>query len=75
VRCAKLTREWTICACLNIRQAILASQNTWRYTVLRLFLSFLQYPSDPPRSGEELRMFIRRWVGPALTRTVENTTN
>jgi hypothetical protein len=46
-----------------------------RYTVLWLFLSFLQYPSDPPRSDEELRMFIRRWVGPALTRTVENTTN
>jgi hypothetical protein len=43
--------------------------------VLRLFLSCLQYPSDPPRSGEELRMFIRRWVGPALTRTVENTTS
>ncbi len=34
--------------------------------LLRLFLSLLQYPSTPPRDQEEMKAFIRRWVGPAL---------
>lgn len=34
--------------------------------LMRLFLSFLQYPADPPRSEEELRALVRRWLGPAL---------
>jgi AcrR family transcriptional regulator len=35
--------------------------------VIRLLLSFLQYPTDPPRPDEELREYLRRWVVPALT--------
>lgn len=34
--------------------------------VMRLFLSFLQYPTDPPRSDDELRAFVRKWLGPAV---------
>ncbi|WP_410591449.1 TetR/AcrR family transcriptional regulator [Amycolatopsis sp. lyj-23] len=34
--------------------------------LMRLFLSFLQYPSTPPLSDDELRALVRRWVGPAL---------
>ena len=34
--------------------------------LMRLFVSFLQYPADPPRSEEELRVLVRRWLGPAL---------
>ena len=34
--------------------------------LMRLFVSFLQYPADPPRSEDELRVLIRRWLGPAL---------
>lgn len=34
--------------------------------LMRLFLSFLQYPADPPRSDDELRVLVRRWLGPAL---------
>ncbi len=32
--------------------------------VMRVWLSFLQYPTVPPRSDDELRAFIRRWVCP-----------
>lgn len=35
--------------------------------LMRLFVSFLQYPADPPRSADELRTLVRRWLGPALT--------
>lgn len=35
--------------------------------LMRLFMSFLQYPADPPRSTDELRALVRRWLGPALT--------
>jgi AcrR family transcriptional regulator len=35
--------------------------------LMRLFVSFLQYPADPPRSDDELRTLVRRWLGPALT--------
>lgn len=34
--------------------------------LMRLFVSFLQHPPDPPRSEDELRSLIRRWLGPAL---------
>ncbi len=34
--------------------------------LMRLFVSFLQSPADPPRSEDELRAFVRRWLGPAL---------
>jgi AcrR family transcriptional regulator len=34
--------------------------------LMRMFVSFLQYPVDPPRSEEELRALLRRWLGPAL---------
>jgi AcrR family transcriptional regulator len=31
-----------------------------------LFVSFLQSPVDPPRTEDELRALVRRWLGPAL---------
>lgn len=34
--------------------------------LMRLFMSFLQYPSAPDRTDDELRALVRRWVGPAL---------
>ncbi len=34
--------------------------------LMRLFVSFLQYPVEPPRSEDELRALVRRWLGPAL---------
>jgi AcrR family transcriptional regulator len=34
--------------------------------LMRLFISFLQYPSTPPLTDDELRALIRRWIGPAL---------
>lgn len=34
--------------------------------VMRVWLSFLQYPADPPRSDDDLRQFIRRWVCPPV---------
>jgi hypothetical protein len=34
--------------------------------LMRLFVSFLQYPAEPPRSADELRDVVRRWLGPAL---------
>ncbi len=33
---------------------------------MRLMVSFLQHPSVPPRSPDELRRFVRRWLQPAL---------
>ncbi|RSN24893.1 TetR family transcriptional regulator [Amycolatopsis sp. WAC 01416] len=35
--------------------------------LMRLFLSFLQYPSTPGHTDEQLRALVRRWIGPALT--------
>jgi AcrR family transcriptional regulator len=34
--------------------------------LMRLFLSFLQYPSTPPLTDDQLRALVRRWIGPAL---------
>jgi hypothetical protein len=34
--------------------------------LMRLFVSFLQYPPAPPRTEDELRALVRRWLGPAL---------
>ncbi|MGN2638768.1 TetR/AcrR family transcriptional regulator [Nocardia takedensis] len=34
--------------------------------LLRLFLSLLQYPTTPPRTEEQMKAFLRGWVGPAL---------
>ena len=34
--------------------------------LMRLFVSFLQYPADPPRPEDELRALVRRWLGLAL---------
>jgi AcrR family transcriptional regulator len=34
--------------------------------LMRLFVSLLQYPPDPPRSEDELRSLLHRWLGPAL---------
>ncbi len=34
--------------------------------LMRLFLSFLRYPSTPPLDDDQLRNLVRRWVGPAL---------
>lgn len=34
--------------------------------LMRLFVSFLQHPADPPRSDDDLRALVRRWLGPAL---------
>jgi len=36
--------------------------------LMRLFVSFLESPAEPPRSEDELRALVRRWLGPALQR-------
>jgi len=35
--------------------------------LLRIIQSMVIAPPDPPRSSTELRAFLRRWIGPALT--------
>ena len=37
--------------------------------LMRLFLSFLRYPSTPPLTDDQLRTLVRRWLGPALDGT------
>ena len=34
--------------------------------LMRLFLSFLQYPTLPGLTDDEMRALVRRWIGPAL---------
>jgi AcrR family transcriptional regulator len=34
--------------------------------LMRLFLSFLQYPSTPALTDDRLRTLVSRWIGPAL---------
>ncbi|RDH74793.1 TetR/AcrR family transcriptional regulator [Mycolicibacterium moriokaense] len=34
--------------------------------LLRIIQSMVIAPPDPPRTGEELRAYLRRWVGPAI---------
>ena len=36
--------------------------------LLRTLQSLVLDPGDPPRTGEELRAYLRRWVAPALRR-------
>ncbi len=35
--------------------------------MMRLMASFLQHPPTTPRTPDDLRAFVRRWLGPALT--------
>jgi AcrR family transcriptional regulator len=35
--------------------------------LLRIIQSMVVAPPDPPRSGPELRAYLHRWIGPALT--------
>lgn len=35
-------------------------------TMMRLMVSFLQHPPTTPRAPDEIRAFVRRWLGPAL---------
>ena len=35
--------------------------------IMRLMVSLLQHPPATPRSPDELRAFLRRWLGPVLT--------
>lgn len=35
--------------------------------LMRLFLSFLQHPSTPALTDDQLRTLVRRWLGPALS--------
>jgi AcrR family transcriptional regulator len=41
---------------------------------LRAVQSFLSDPGDPPRAPEELRAYLRRWLGPAIREWVESPT-
>jgi AcrR family transcriptional regulator len=34
--------------------------------LMRLFISFLQYPSTPALTDDRLRTLVHRWIGPAL---------
>jgi AcrR family transcriptional regulator len=34
--------------------------------LMRLFISFLQYPSTPALTDDQLRTLVHRWIGPAL---------
>ncbi|MEV4145757.1 TetR/AcrR family transcriptional regulator [Amycolatopsis sp. NPDC049691] len=34
--------------------------------LMRLFLSYLQYPSTPALTDDGIRALVRRWIGPAL---------
>ena len=35
--------------------------------MLRLIGSLMQYPASTPRSPDDVRAYVRRWLGPALT--------
>ena len=35
--------------------------------ILRIIQSMVVAPSDPPRSGADLRAYLRRWIGPAFS--------
>lgn len=34
--------------------------------LMRMFVSFLQFPGDPAYSADDIRVLVRRWLGPAL---------
>lgn len=42
--------------------------------LLRVLQSFILDPGRPPRRGRQLRQYLRRWVGSAITTTVRPTT-
>jgi len=35
--------------------------------MLRMLVSFIEYPSDPPRDRSDLCDFLRQWLGPAVS--------
>jgi AcrR family transcriptional regulator len=35
--------------------------------LMRLFVSFLQYPAEPAYPADDIRSLVRRWLGPALS--------
>jgi hypothetical protein len=41
--------------------------------LLRIIQSFVTDPGRPPRTGEELREYLRRWVGAAVRPSAEST--
>jgi AcrR family transcriptional regulator len=43
-----------------------ADLETLAEIIMRLLVSFLEYPADPPRSDDEMRRLVQRWIGPAL---------
>ena len=38
--------------------------------MLRTLQSFVVDPGDPPRSPDQFRVYLRRWVGPVVTATI-----
>jgi AcrR family transcriptional regulator len=43
--------------------------------LLRIIQSFVTDPGRPPRTGEELRAYLRRWVGSAIPPSAEATSS
>ena len=43
--------------------------------LLRIIQSFVTDPGRPPRTGEELRAYLRRWVGGAIRPSAEATSS
>jgi hypothetical protein len=41
--------------------------------LLRIIQSFVIDPGRPPRTGQQLRGYLRRWVGSAVTRSADRT--
>lgn len=39
--------------------------------MLRMLLSFMLDPGRPPRTGDALRTYVRRWLGPVVTAEIE----
>lgn len=39
--------------------------------LLRIIQSMVIAPPDPPRSGDELRAYLHRWIGPALAASAD----
>jgi hypothetical protein len=43
--------------------------------LLRIIQSFVTDPGRPPRTGEKLRDYLRRWVGGAIRPSAEATSS